>query len=77
MIDRLLGLLFGAIRGFILVVIPYMFYESFVPDPKQQYPWVRESISLPYIQSTGNTFRDVLVRIVPQTFSKPTDGTQG
>jgi membrane protein required for colicin V production len=77
MIDRLLGLLFGAVRGFILVVIPYMFYESFVPDRQQQYPWVRESISLPYIQSTGNTFRDVLVRIVPQTFSKPTEGTQG
>jgi membrane protein required for colicin V production len=77
MIDRLLGLVFGVVRGFILVVIPYMFYESFVPDPKQQYPWVRESISLPYIQGTGNTFRDVLVRIVPPSFSKPTEGTQG
>ncbi len=77
MIDRLLGLLFGAVRGFILVVIPYMFYESFVPDREQQYPWVRESISLPYIQSTGNTFRDVLVRIVPQSIGKPSEGTQG
>lgn len=74
MIDRLLGLVFGAIRGFILVVIPYMFYESFVA-PQQQPEWVQRSISLPYIQSTGNTFRSVLVRIVPQTFSK--EGTQG
>ena len=77
MIDRLLGLIFGVVRGFILVVIPYMFYESFVPDQQQQYPWVRESISLPYIQNTGNTFRDVLVRIVPPSFNQPSGGTQG
>jgi membrane protein required for colicin V production len=77
MIDRLLGLVFGVVRGFILVVIPYMFYESFVPDQQQQCPWVRESISLPYIQNTGNTFRDVLVRIVPPSFSQPSGGTQG
>jgi membrane protein required for colicin V production len=77
MIDRMLGFVFGVVRGFILVVIPYMFYESFVPDQQQQYPWVRESISLPYIQSTGNAFRDVLVRVVPPSFSKPSEGTQG
>src|SRR5690606_7616648 len=33
MIDRILGFLFGLARGFVLVVIPYMFYVSFVPDP--------------------------------------------
>ena len=32
-IDRILGFAFGVVRGFVLVVIPYMFYESFVPDP--------------------------------------------
>ena len=29
-IDRLLGLVFGVLRGFVLVVIPYMFVVSFV-----------------------------------------------
>ena len=29
-IDRILGFLFGVVRGFVLVVIPFMFYESFV-----------------------------------------------
>ncbi len=33
-IDRILGFAFGVLRGFVLVVIPYMFYESFVPDPR-------------------------------------------
>ena len=32
MIDRILGFLFGVARGFLLIVIPYMFYESFIPD---------------------------------------------
>jgi membrane protein required for colicin V production len=59
------------VRGFVLVVIPYMFYESFVPDPNQQFPWVRDASSLPYIKSTGNTFRTVLVRIVPGSIAGP------
>lgn len=71
MIDRILGFFFGLARGFILVVIPYMFYESFVPDPSQQFPWVREASSLPYIKSTGHTFRTVLVRIVPGSLTAP------
>ena len=64
-IDRILGFAFGVLRGFVLVFIPYMFYESFVPDPNQQFPWVLEASSLPYIKSTGNTFRTVLTRFVP------------
>jgi membrane protein required for colicin V production len=77
MIDRMLGLVFGAVRGFILIVIPYMFFEHFTPDQNTHPVWVRDSITLPYIQSTGSTFRDVLVRIVPPSFSKPSEGQQG
>lgn len=70
-IDRILGFVFGVVRGFVLVVIPYMFYESFVPDPSQQFTWVREASSLPYIKSTGNTFRTVLTRMIPGTLLAP------
>ena len=38
MIDRILGFIFGVVRGFVLIVIPYMFYESFFPDPKHALP---------------------------------------
>jgi membrane protein required for colicin V production len=76
-IDRVLGFAFGAVRGFVLVVIPYMFYESFVPDPKQQYPWVRESKSLPLIKSTGETFKAILARYVPQNLGAPGERQQG
>jgi membrane protein required for colicin V production len=71
LIDRILGLGFGVLRGFVLVVIPYMFYESFVPDLKQQVVWVRESKSLPYIKTTGETFRTILVRYIPSSLSAP------
>lgn len=69
MIDRILGFLFGVVRGFVLVVIPYMFYESFVPDPQQQVPWVREAKSLPMIRSTGETFKVILTRYVPSSLT--------
>ena len=55
MVDRILGFLFGVLRGFILIVIPYMFYEAFFPQTDQHYPWVREAKSLPYIKGTGDS----------------------
>ncbi len=53
MIDRILGFMFGVVRGFVLIVIPYMFYEAFFPDEEQHFPWVREAKTLPYIKGTG------------------------
>jgi membrane protein required for colicin V production len=70
-IDRILGFAFGVVRGFVLIVIPYMFYESFVPDPNQQFTWVRDASSLPYIKSTGNTFRTVITRYMPGSLMAP------
>lgn len=77
MIDRVLGFVFGAVRGFVLIVIPFMFYESFFPDPKAQYVWVRESKSLPYLRNTGESFRRVLVRFVPSSLTEPKGEQQG
>lgn len=76
MIDRILGFLFGVVRGFILIVIPYMFYESFVTDEKTHFPWVREASSLPYIKSAGGTIRNILVQYAPSTLTTPPQGEQ-
>jgi membrane protein required for colicin V production len=76
-IDRILGFAFGVVRGFVLVVIPYMFYESFVPNENQQAPWVRNAISRPYIKSTGDSFRVLLVRLVPPQLMGPGEQQQG
>lgn len=71
MIDRVLGFLFGVARGFILIVIPYMFYESFVTDEKQHFPWVRDAAFKPYIKSTGDALRTVLVQYAPSSLTNP------
>jgi membrane protein required for colicin V production len=65
MIDRVLGFIFGVARGFLLIVIPYMFYESFIPDQSAHFPWVRDSKSLPYIKATGDSIRVVLETYLP------------
>ena len=77
MIDRILGFAFGAVRGFVLIVIPYMFYEAFFPDPSNQFDWVRSAKSLPYIKSAGNTFRGILVKVVPSSLTEPKGEQQG
>jgi membrane protein required for colicin V production len=70
-IDRILGFMFGLARGFVLVVIPFMFYESFVDKPEQQYPWVRDAVSRPYIKSTGDSLKIMLQRMVPPQLMGP------
>jgi membrane protein required for colicin V production len=71
MIDRVLGFMFGVLRGFILIVIPYMFYESFVPDQQTHVVWVREAKSLPYIKGAGDSIRNLLVRFMPSSLTNP------
>jgi membrane protein required for colicin V production len=80
-IDRILGFGFGMLRGFILVVIPYMFAVSFVCkdgatramaqgcQPGELPPWVETAQSADLIRRTGNTLFGVLHRFVPSAVS--------
>ncbi|MBX9683930.1 MAG: CvpA family protein [Hyphomicrobium sp.] len=77
MIDRVLGFVFGALRGFILIVIPYMFYQSFFPNEQEHFPWVRDAASLPYIKSAGEGIRAILVEYVPSSLTTPPPAPQG
>lgn len=71
MVDRVLGFLFGVVRGFVLIVIPYMFYEAFFPDPNTQVPWVKESKTLPYIKGAGDSIRYLLEANMPSSLTAP------
>lgn len=71
MVDRVLGFLFGVVRGFVLIVIPYMFYEAFFPDPNTQVPWVKEAKTLPYIKGVGDSIRFVLESHMPSSLTAP------
>jgi membrane protein required for colicin V production len=79
-IDRVLGLVFGVVRGFVLVVIPYMFVVSFVCKEttralaqgctQGELPgWVEQSRSLGLISSTSGTLYGFLSRYVPSALS--------
>jgi membrane protein required for colicin V production len=78
MIDRVLGFVFGVARGLVLVVIPFMFFEEFVPEAKGGQPvWVAKAKTLPLIRGTGNEFKKLLVRYVPNSLGTAKDGQQG
>lgn len=80
-IDRILGFGFGMLRGFILVVIPYMFAVSFVCkdgatramaqgcQAGELPSWVEEARSADLIRQAGNSLFGVLHRFVPSAVS--------
>jgi membrane protein required for colicin V production len=59
-LDRSLGFVFGAVRGLLLCVIAFVFFNWLVPE-KSQPEWVKEARMKPVLQSTG----DELMALLP------------
>lgn len=58
-LDKALGMVFGALRGFLLVLLVYMPFAYFSPPEKSKYPdWVEESISFSVLDSTYNWLQE-------------------
>ncbi len=77
-IDRILGLAFGVGRGFLLVVIGFVFY-TFLTDEKKFPAWVKESQSLPILQESGKPIQGLmagLAEYVTTKFGKKGTGEQ-
>lgn len=66
--DRTLGFIFGVARGFIFVVIAYLFYGWLQPFDKQQ-EWVRNAYSLPMIKSAGEGLLSFMPPDIAETLS--------
>lgn len=66
-LDRTLGFLFGLLRGFVLVVIAYLFFAWLV-SPAQRPQWVQTARSLPVIVATGDYIRAVLPEDMQRQF---------
>lgn len=71
MIDRVFGFVFGVLRGFLLVVIAYLFFDFLAPTGKQQFPWIAKSRSLPYVEGAGSALSTVLKAAVPKNLNLP------
>jgi membrane protein required for colicin V production len=58
-LDRSLGFIFGAVRGFLLAVIAFLFFNWLVPD-KAQPEWVKSAKTKPFLQATGDQIMAML-----------------
>lgn len=73
MVDRILGFLFGMVRGFIIAVIPYMIAIEFLPTMAQDYDAFRNSKTRPYIEATGASLKSFLLTNVVPLIDRATD----
>lgn len=64
--DRTLGFIYGLARGFILVVIAYLFYGWLVPEDRQE-DWVRNAMSVPAIRYTAGVMLDYMPADIADT----------
>lgn len=55
MLDRTLGLIFGAVRGLLIVTVAYLFFAWLVPNPSEQPQWIREAKLRPLVEQTAAT----------------------
>jgi membrane protein required for colicin V production len=54
-LDKALGMVFGALRGFLLVLLIYVPFAYFMPPDKKKYPdWVEESMSFVALDASYN-----------------------
>lgn len=64
-LDHTLGFIFGLLRGLVAVVLLYLFFSSLV-RPEVHDQWVKNSRSLPLVQSTG----EMIVSLLPDDLAK-------
>lgn len=77
MIDRVLGFVFGVLRGFLLFVIPYMAYEAFItPTKEEQHPLVRDAYFRDSVKATGESIRTILLQVLPEPSAQPAPAEQ-
>lgn len=68
-LDRTLGFLFGAARGFLLGVVAFLFFNWLVP-PNKQPEWVATAKSKPLLKATGDELVGMLPEDPENTFFK-------
>jgi membrane protein required for colicin V production len=58
--DRVFGLIFGVVRGAILVSLAYLALNWFLPPEKPRPDWIAQARSLPMLQSGANTIESLV-----------------
>lgn len=55
MMDRTLGLLFGLLRGLLIVTVAYLFFAWLVPNPSDQPDWIKNAKLRPLVEKSAAT----------------------
>lgn len=71
-IDRSLGLVYGVLRAFLIILIPYMFYQHFTPEKSEPPEWVSKSISRNMLDGASRALKPTLLAVVDKVSSKAT-----
>lgn len=58
-LDRTLGFIFGAVRGFLLCAVAFLFFDWLVAD-KQKPEWVKSAKLRPYLEEAGTAMKGFL-----------------
>ena len=73
-LDRSLGFLFGAARGFLLCVVAFLFFTILDPADKQP-DWVRNARMRPILQNVGDDVQAMLPHDLLNSLIKPKSAT--
>ena len=73
LIDRILGFLFGVARGFLLVVIAFMFAQFLRITP----PAASDAQAYAYVSQSADALQGVVSSIAPEDFKLPGTGDDG
>lgn len=68
--DRILGFMFGAIRGLVFITVLVLLATSFSPGMKEK-PWWQSSLSLPYFDSLATQLYNYLPVTVQERLNPP------
>jgi membrane protein required for colicin V production len=67
-VDRTLGLIYGAARGLVLVSVCYIFYVWAVPGDRQE-DWIKNAASLPLIDNVSEMIKSYLPQQIREQLS--------
>ena len=73
-LDRSLGFIFGAARGFLLCVVAFLFFTMLDPADKQP-DWVKNARMRPVLQNVGDDMQAMLPRDLLNKLIKPKSAT--
>ena len=73
-LDRSLGFIFGAARGFLLCVVAFLFFTMLDPADKQP-EWVKNARMRPVLQNVGDDMQAMLPRDLLNKLIKPKSAT--